>query len=323
MTKTERVAFTQSWRRWWATLSPQAKFLPVLAIALYWYALRLLGGLHSDHLIIGLIILILTYGGRGARTLLGFLMPFLLTGIIYDSQRWYSDYLRLAIHVQEPYVFDKVIFGIHTSAGLMTPNEFWQHHLHPALDLITGFAYLVFFGAFMLIAAYFRFYAAPRGTQSVSPARMEQLSKRMTWAFLWLNLLGYSTYYWFAAAPPWYVERYGLGPANMNVQASQAGCVRFDQLLGTHFFSDFYGKAADVFGAVPSLHVSYPLLAVLFAFQFGILRVGCIFFYLIMCFSAVYLNHHYILDIVWGSAYTFFIYWLIHLVQDYREGILP
>ena len=54
-------------------------------------------------------------------------------------------------------------------------------------------------------------------------------------------------------------------------------------------------------GATTALrHIAYPLLALFFAFRFGTLRVFCAFFYLIMCFSAVYLNHHYLLDIFVG-----------------------
>ena len=117
------------------------------------------------------------------------------------------------------------------------------------------------------------------------------------WAFFFVNILGYSTYYWYAAAPPWYVASYGLGPADLSVQASAAGCLRFDELLGTHFFTGMYGRAADVFGAVPSLHVAYPLQSVYYAFRYGSLRIFSILFYLSMCFSAVYLNHHYIIDI--------------------------
>ena len=126
----------------------------------------------------------------------------------------------------------------------------------------------------------------------------------MPWGFFWLNMLGYSTYYWYAAAPPWYVAKYGLGPAQLGVAASTAGCARFDQILGTHFFSDMYGRSADVFGAIPSLHIAYPLLATVFAFHFKKARTFCTLFYLLMCFSAIYLNHHYVLDILWGSAYA-------------------
>jgi membrane-associated phospholipid phosphatase len=73
-----------------------------------------------------------------------------------------------------------------------------------------------------------------------------------------------------------------------------------------------YGRSADVFGAIPSLHIAYPLLAAFFAFQFGALRIFCFCFYLLMCFSAVYLNHHYILDIIWGSAYALVVDWIIY-----------
>ena len=138
----------------------------------------------------------------------------------------------------------------------------------------------------------------------------EEIAKRaprVNWAFYWLNVIGYTTYYWYPAAPPWYVSIYGLGPANLAARPNPAGAIRFDQVLGTHFFSEMYGRSADVFGAIPSLHIAYPLLAVYYAFQFGSMRAFSVFFYVIMCFSAVYLNHHYILDILWGSTYALLI----------------
>jgi membrane-associated phospholipid phosphatase len=205
---------------------------------------------------------------------------------------------------------------------VLTPNEWWQLHTHPFLDLITGFAYLVFFTVFILVSAYFVFYLGPRGTSRIPKEILAAKAARMPWAFFWLNMIGYTTYYWYAAAPPWYVAAYGLGPAQLSVQASSAGCLRFDQLLGTHFFSEMYGRAADVFGAIPSLHVAYPLLAAYFAFQFGVLRVFSFLFYLLMCFSAVYLNHHYVLDILWGSTYALLIGWFIYRLPVRSKGLV-
>jgi membrane-associated phospholipid phosphatase len=43
---------------------------------------------------------------------------------------------------------------------------------------------------------------------------------------------------------------------------------------------------------------------VYYAFRFGTLRAFSTVFYFFMCFSAVYLNHHYILDVIWGSVYA-------------------
>lgn len=264
----------------------------------------------------GCLILFLSYAGRKPRILLGFLLPFIATGIIYDSMRFYADDLRGPVHVSEPYLFDKRFFGIPTARGVLTPNEWWQLHTYPVLDLITGFAYLTFIAIYIASCAYFRFWATRKGTSRMSASELRQRVPAMLWSFLVVNLLGYSTYYWYAAAPPWYVARYGLGPARMDTPSSQAGCVRFDQLLGTHFFTEMYGRATDVFGAIPSLHVAYPLVAAYFAFRFGALRVFCVCFYLVMCFSAIYLNHHYVLDILWGSAYALGVSFIMDWIWD-------
>ena len=299
------IGEVRDWPIWWSELTATQKALPAVLVGLYWCALIALGGFRGDHFSMGLIALIVSYGGRSAHVFRPFVMPFLLTGIFYDSQRFYSDYIRGPIHVTQPYTFDKTFFGIHTADGrVLTPNEWCQLHTHPILDLITGFAYLVFFVAFIAVSGYFYWWISRTGTETMSPARVREKAKRMVWSFFWLNMVGYSTYYWYAASPPWYVALYGLGPARLDVPANSGGCVRFDQLLGTHFFSEMYGRAADVHGAIPSLHVAYPFLAVLFAFQFKRLRIFSLCFYAIMCFSAVYLNHHYILDILWGSTYA-------------------
>lgn len=291
---------------------------PAILVLLYWSILWALHSLTQEHVLIGTFILALHFPWRPLENFRGFAIPFLLTAILYDSQRYYGDWIRGPIHVREPYEFDLHFFGIQAGDQVLTPNEWCQLHLHPILDLIAGFAYLVFFTVFILIAAYFAFYLSKKGTTQVTAQRISDCGNRMPWAFFWVNVIGYSTYYWYPAAPPWYVAEFGLGPVQMDVAASAAGCTRFDELLGTHFFSDMYGRAADVFGTVPSLHVAYPLLAVYFSFYFGAARMFSIGFYLVMCFSAVYLNHHYILDILWGSIYALATGWAINRYHDYR-----
>jgi membrane-associated phospholipid phosphatase len=309
------------WVSWLKGLSPRQKAVPAVAILLYWTAIWLLGGFRADHFWMGVVILVLCYGGPWAHRLRPFMMPFLLTAVFYDSQRFYADLIRGPIHVTEPYEFDKRFFGITLEDGRrLTPNEWWQLHLHPVLDLITGFAYLVFFAAYIAISAYFYFWVSRKGTERLSPSMVLEKSRRIGWAFFWLNMLGYSTYYWYAASPPWYVSIYGLGPARTDVPANAAGCARFDEMLGTSFFSGMYGRAADVHGAIPSLHVSYPLLALIFALQFRRLRVFSLCFYLLMCFSAVYLNHHYVLDLIWGSAYAVLMFWIVDRYSDWQTA---
>jgi len=300
--KSKTLFFLYEWNAWWSPLSRAQKILP-LVVALAYPTMILvlsnltkLGGLRTDHFFTAAAGAGLWYLGPRLRSIFYFLLPLLLVGVVYDSMRYYSDLIRGPIHVSEPYHFDQYFFGINTSDGRLTPNEWFQKHTHPILDVISGFFYLCFIPIYVLICAYFCF--------EVSRVKNLHGRFRPMWAFFWVNILGYSTYYWYAAAPPWYVAQYGIGPADLHVAASAAGAARFDSIFGTHFFTGMYGRAADVFGAIPSLHVAYPMLAVFYAFRYGALRIFSLFFYLTMCFSAVYLNHHYILDILWGSSYA-------------------
>lgn len=124
---------------WWKAQSLASKLFPALCVLLYWGILFLLHGFRQDHLNIGLMIIFFWYLSPLSRKLFWFLLPFILTGIIYDSQRFYSDYIRGTVHVDWPYLFDKHFFGINTPEGRLTPNEYWQKHTYAVLDFITGF----------------------------------------------------------------------------------------------------------------------------------------------------------------------------------------
>jgi membrane-associated phospholipid phosphatase len=117
-----------------------------------------------------------------------------------------------------------------------------------------------------------------------------------------VNLVGWSIWLVYPAAPPWYVDTYGLGPAIDGVAASTAGLARFDALLHLPLAASFYAKSANVFGAMPSLHVAYATLVAWVVFPLGgKLRWATIAFAVSMAFSAVYLRHHYILDVMAGA----------------------
>lgn len=257
---------------------------------------------------------------QSQSVLFRFLLPFLLVGVVYDSLRYVDPTIRGEIHIKAPYVFDQTYFGITTQNGVLTPNEWWQLHTSPILDFITGFFYMAFIAIFVVMTAYFVFYRSRTGNQKLSREELGKRAPRMAWSFFFVNAIGYATYYLYPAAPPWYASEYGFGPANLLTPSDPAGCARFDAMIGYPYFADFYAKSSNIFGAVPSLHVSYPLIAVYFAFQFAELRILALIYYFMMCFSAVYLNHHYILDILWGSAYALLIPFLLeHGVDAYQH----
>ena len=294
------------------------KFIPLVLLAIFLLGHLALGGLRWEHMAASSVLAALYYGGARTRPLFRFALPVVLFLAIYDAQGYFAHLIRAEVRVQEPYLFDKKFFGINTDDGRLLPTQWLQLRVHPALDFVTGASYLVFIPAFVSAGLYFRFILSRNGTENFSPEFIETKASAMMWGMFWLNLLSSSTYYWYPAAPPWYVDLYGLGPAQLDISANAAGGLRFDELLGVNMFANFYAKSPNPFGAIPSTHVAYPMLATYFAFRLRSLRIFCLGFFLLMAFSAVYLNHHYILDLIWGAAYALIIGWLMD-----RFYILP
>jgi membrane-associated phospholipid phosphatase len=267
------------------------RILPPAIGLVYIAAVGLLGGLRIDHVVVGLLGFLDLYNEK-SRLFLREFFPFIATGAIYDSMRYfYWPGIAGRVRVAGPYLLERSWFGIDGQ----TPNEWFAAHHWPALDLASGFAYLVYVGEYLALAflLFFR--------------RRSETLRTLAVAFLVVNLLGFATYFIYPVAPPWYVAEYGLGPARFDVHPAAAAASRFDQLLGTHFFDEMYGRGVDVYGAYPSLHVAYPLIAVWAAFRERVLRWArgpAIAFFLLMCLSAVYLQHHYVIDVLLGVAYA-------------------
>jgi len=223
-------------------LTPAQKGFSVFAVFSYWFLYGYHSGIQFEQLFFGGLALALLFASSRISNWRHLILPLVLTAIVYDSQRHYSDLLRGPIHVLEPYAFDLRLFGIREDGVVFTPNEWLHKHGTPFLDVFSGFAYLLFIPEFFLVAGFFIF----SGNERVS-----RLAREMCWGFLWLNVLGYSTYYWYAAAPPWYVADYGLVPADLSVKASLAGCRRFEEFFGVPGFKNWYGHSADVYGSIP------------------------------------------------------------------------
>jgi membrane-associated phospholipid phosphatase len=266
------------------------RWFTIPASIAYLGALKALGGLGPEHFILVAIVLGVSLWSDRTRHWAKVIFPVLLYGLVYDSMRWYADYLRSpVIHIREPYEFDQRFFGVHVGGKVLTPAEFMQLHTAPVLDFITGVAYFVLFFVGESIALALWLFG--KGHQ--------RRALRFIWVFVITNFLGFSLYYLYPAAPPWYVSQYGF-TLDMSARASAAGALRFDQIVGLPLMAGFYGKSADVFGAIPSLHVAYPFLAVIYSWPLRRFRWVAVAYFLLVCFSAVYLNHHYVIDILVG-----------------------
>jgi membrane-associated phospholipid phosphatase len=122
-------------------------------------------------------------------------------------------------------------------------------------------------------------------------------------AFFFVNIVGFIVYYTHPAAPPWYYRDFG-NVLITGTKSNAAGLLRFDHYFNVHLFEDLYSKGSNVFAAMPSLHAAYPLAGIYYAFKQPnkIIRIFYLIIMVSIWVSAVYLYHHYVLDVLAGIA---------------------
>lgn len=224
-----------------------------------------------------------------------YLFPFVFFWCSYDTLRVLTPIFQSwnTPFVAGPYNIEHAIFSVPYGGQWITLNEFFQTHTNIVVDLAAAFAYAVYFYEAFIFAFYLL-------------AKNRPLLRRYGVAFIILNYVAFITYYTLPVAPPWYVELHGLGPADLHAAPSAARLLAVDAFFGVNYFRDLYSKAANVFGALPSLHSAWPLLVWLYARKQlePIFHWPIFAYWLLVCFSAVYLRHHYVIDIALGSFYA-------------------
>lgn len=247
-------------------------------------------GFRPEHFLLIALFLLLFFVNTKTRKLAVGLLPFLIFGISYDWMRVYPNYLVNPIDVEGLYNLEKALFGITVDGAVLIPCEYFTLHTSAIADFLAGIFYLgwvpvpVAFGLYL----YFK--------------KDRNMFLRFAMVFLFVNLLGFTCYYIHPAAPPWYAMNYGFEPV-LNTPGNMAGLVRFDELIGFPLFNSIYGRNANVFAAVPSLHSAYLVVVLFYAVKkkcnWGILSIVTIFLFGIW-FTAVYTSHHYIIDVLLG-----------------------
>jgi hypothetical protein len=290
--------------------------LPILAmVVIYLGIMAATSGIRGEQLLVAAVVVGCLLINDRTRDFAARTLPLTLFGIVYDLTHITEPLVqKLYVHVAEPYRAELALFGINTPAGRITLSQYFALHHWPWMDLVTGTGYL----AFVYWALFFGFFLVWTGRTG----DRRRLAAGYAWAFLGMNVAGFATYYIYPAAPPWYVAQYGLGPANFAAVASPAAGIRWDQLTGLHFFESFYSRSADIFGAIPSLHAAQPLLVFLYARRLGHrwLNVVHASYYLLVCFGAIYLQHHYLIDVLIGSAYALSAYGLERAWSRHRAA---
>jgi hypothetical protein len=272
-------------------LWPGAGWLLPLPFALWGISRIAVGELRWEQMVMLIVMPALAYGSERTRRLFLGVFPLALLGLTYDGMRYVKDVGLSAarVHVCDLRAIESSLFG---RPG-WTVHDWLQAHPSPWLDRICAVPYGTFLFAVVAFAL-FLFVRAPRDAVM-----------RFGWTFFAMSVLGFVTYHLYPAAPPWYFHAHGCS-VDLSTHASEGpNLARVDAWLGVRFFGGLYGRSNDVFGSIPSLHVAYPLLILLEGWRWlrpaG--RAGAVIFALWMSAAAVYLDHHWIVDVVLGWIY--------------------
>lgn len=260
----------------------------------YVFLSLMLVGYHSDQVVLVILFNTLYFSSHVTRKFILSFSIFILYWIIFDYMKALPNYEVNSVHIGSLYNLEKAWFGIQTSAGLLTPNELFAQHPQHLLDILSGIFYLCWVPVPLLFASYLYF-------------RNKDLFFRFALSFLWVNIIGFVGYYLFPAAPPWYVSQQGFDFIS-TTPGNTAGLARFDAITGWNVFHSIYSKSSNVFAAMPSLHASYMLIVVIYAFKKQMKYWKFIFIILMLgiWFSAVYTSHHYVLDVLAGIGVGIF-----------------
>jgi len=193
------------------------------------------------------------------------------------------------VHIQQPYLLEKDWFGIATSTGILTPNEYFANNNTTTLDILSAAFYLCWVPIPLLYAGYLF-------------VKDRKMLLQFAITFFTVNVIGIIIYYLYPAAPPWYVAEYGFD-LHMDTPGNAAGLLRFDEYFGVSLFSNMYEKNANVFAAIPSLHSAFPVILLYFGLKKKLKYASLLFLIILVgiWFAAVYTFHHYIIDVLIGG----------------------
>jgi membrane-associated phospholipid phosphatase len=229
----------------------------------------------------------------GSRRLLAGIYPMGLVAIVYAAMGRVQNVglSQDKIHLCDLRARELALFGVQLGGVRVTPNDWWQAHSHHALDVICAVPYATFIAVCVACAVWLY-------------VRDYDKMVRFAWCFFALNLAGFLIYHLYPAAPPWYYHAHGCAIDTSAVASEGPALARFDAWIGVPYFAHMYARSNAVFGAMPSLHVAYALLVLLQGWSVFSppWRVASGAFFALMCFSAVYLDHHWVLDVCAGAA---------------------
>ncbi len=292
------------WPRW--TLAPAA---PFVLWALYCLFVR-----HEPRWELALFLVLvpaLAYATPRTKRLYVGLIPFMLVGLLYDAMRFVQGVgvTRARVHLCDLRAREIALFGVDVGGARGTVHDWLQLHATPLLDRYFAIPY----GIYLFVAVGYGFYLGARDPNGLA---------RYGWTFFVVNLAGFATYHLYPAAPPWYFHAHGCQVDLAAPAYEGANLARVDRALGYAYFHSLYGRSHDVFGAIPSLHVTYPVLMLLVGWRrhgwAG--RALMVVYALSMIGAALYLDHHWMIDVLLGLVFVTASFLLVTTILDARRA---
>jgi hypothetical protein len=288
---------------------PRASVLKLGALVFVAYCVMLipLGRLRFEHVLLAALITVLAWVGPRSRQALVALSGFVGVGWLYDAM-YFVQNVGLTpdrIAVCGLYEAERRWLGIDVGSQRFTVHDWFLVHHNLAADLFFSVPY----GTFIYLTIAYALYLLVVDNKGAA---------RFGWTFFLLNVVGFITYHVVPAAPPWYFHAHGCTVDLAAHASAGAALTRVDAALGIPYFASFYGRSSDVFGAIPSLHVAYPMMLVWEAFRrHGTwARVAAIGYWIWMCCAAVYLDHHWFTDIGLGWLYALGALLLVYVLPE-------
>lgn len=280
------------------------KVYVLLAVVVYFVAINQVIHIRPDHAFLALIVLAFLLGKERAKRFLVDWSPFILFWVAYDMMRGVADTVRGVIHISGPYRLELSAFG--WLAGGQIPPFFLQQ-VRAALDGTVARLSMNLLSANL----YTLHFAAPLVLGWVLWHTLDDRKTfyRLVYTLTLLNAMALITFMLYPAAPPWYVFHYGFVQPEPNSSywgTSAGSLIDVDRLFGVHFFTTLWDSFnPNHFAAIPSLHGAYPLVISFFAARRLKRWYGLWIAYpALTWFAAVYLNQHYVIDLVIGGLYA-------------------
>lgn len=275
----------------------------------------------NSYMVYPTLFLFLCYNGTDQmREVFHALNLFLPIGFFYEAIKILLNYKIRPVLVEELYLLDKQIFGFQYRDEHITFNEFLLLHHNPLLTFISGIIYLSW--ASMPLGF---------GLHLYSKKSSRRYYYEFAYNYLLLNLVGFSIYYIFPAAPPWFYQKFaphlGTNCTKLVPSMHSASLVELDDLIGIPVFRIIYSFGDNIFAAVPSMHVAYPCHVFFYTVRANCNFLTCLIFFICsitMSFAAIYTSHHYLIDVLLGvltACFSFAIFQiLLSLIRNKKRN---